>query len=116
MGIERLIALMRRDSAVPAPDVYLVHQGEAADRYAFTVAERLRDAGFRVTYDCVGGSFKAQMRRADASGARVAVIVGDDEAKAQEVSAKPLREDGDQTRVPLAELFTVEYLKVDETR
>jgi histidyl-tRNA synthetase len=79
------------------------------------VAERLRDRGFAVTYDCAGGSFKAQMKRADASGARVAVIVGDDEANAQEVSAKPLREAGDQARVPLSELFTVKYFKVDET-
>jgi histidyl-tRNA synthetase len=120
MGIERLIALMRNDSAIAtgkAPDVYLVHEGEAADRYAFTVAERLRDDGFSVTYHCAGGSFKAQMKRADVSGARVAVIVGDDEANAQAASVKPLREDRAQTRVPLDELpTTVKYiLNLDET-
>ncbi len=120
MGIDRLIALMG-DGAVPdageTPDVYLVHQGEAADRFAFTVAERLRDHGFSVTHHCGGGSFKAQMKRADGSGARVAVIVGDDEANAREASVKPLREDRDQTRVPLDELPAVltNTLYVDET-
>jgi histidyl-tRNA synthetase len=120
MGIERLIALLG-DGAAPAageiPDVYLVHQGEAADRFAFTVAERLRDHGFSVTHHCGGGSFKAQMRRADGSGARVAVIVGDDEANARAASVKPLREDRDQKRVPLDELPAVltDTLYVDET-
>jgi len=120
MGIERLIALMRDDSAPAAgesPDVYLVHQGEAADRYAFTVAERLRDHGFAVTHHCGGGSFKSQLKRADGSGAPVAVIVGDDEANAREASVKPLREDRDQKRVPLDELPAVltDTLYVDET-
>jgi histidyl-tRNA synthetase len=120
MGIERLIALMRDESA-PAPgespDVYLVHQGEAADRYAFAVAERLRDHGFAVTHHCGGGSFKSQMKRADGSGAPVAVIVGDDEANAREASVKPLREDRDQKRVPLDQLPAVltDTLYVDET-
>jgi len=104
MGIERLIELMRDRSTVTVPDVYLVHQGETADRYAMTVAERLRDDGFSVTYHCAGGSFKAQMKRADASGARIAVIVGDDEANAREASVKPLRDDREQTRVSLERL------------
>jgi histidyl-tRNA synthetase len=104
-------------AAAEVQDVYLVHQGAAADRYGFAVAERLRDDGFSVTYDCMGGSFKAQMKRADASGARVAVIVGDDEAAAREASVKPLREDRDQTRVPLDQLpRTVKYyINPDET-
>ncbi len=120
MGIERLIALLRDESA-PAPgespDVYLVHQGEAADRYAFTVAERLRDHGFAVIHHCAGGSFKSQMKRADGSGAPVAVIIGDDEAHAREASVKPLREDRDQKRVPLDELPAVltDTLYMDET-
>ncbi len=108
MGVERLIALVR-ESAAPAAggeacEVYLVHQGEAADRFAFTVAERLRDHGFAVVQHCGGGNFKAQMRRADASGAEVAVIVGDDEAAAGDASVKPLRDERGQTRVPLDHL------------
>ncbi|MFY9328157.1 MAG: histidine--tRNA ligase [Georgfuchsia sp.] len=102
MGIERLLALWidqgyQREK--PAPDVYLVHQGEAALATAFKVAEQLRDAAFAVQLHCGGGSFKSQMKRADASGALLAVIVGDDEVAAGEVSIKPLRESGTQRRI-----------------
>jgi histidyl-tRNA synthetase len=106
MGVERLIALLE-DGAAGASrrvvDVYLVHQGEAADAAAQGIAERLRDAGLDVILHCGGGSFKSQMKRADASGARFAVIVGDDEAQAGEVSVKPLRALAQQARVSLEE-------------
>jgi histidyl-tRNA synthetase len=107
LGVERLIALLQDGSGAvvaEAQDVYLVHQGEAADRFAFTVAERLRDHGFSVVHHCGGGSFKAQMRKADASGAHVAVIIGDDEAAAREASVKPLRAERAQIRVALERL------------
>jgi histidyl-tRNA synthetase len=107
MGIERLVALLQDAGGAvvdEAQDVYLVHQGEAADRFAFTVAERLRDHGFSVVHHCGGGSFKAQMRKADASGAHVAVIIGDDEAAAREASVKPLRAERAQIRVALERL------------
>jgi histidyl-tRNA synthetase len=102
MGVERLLALWADQGNCvdrPAPDVYVVHQGEAAGRHAFKVAEHLRDVGFAVQLHCGGGSFKSQMKRADASGAAVAAIIGDDEAQANEVSVKPLREAGEQCRV-----------------
>ena len=95
IGIERLLALWREQGGVAAsvaPDVYVVHQGEQAQRFAFRVAEGLRDAGFAVQLHCGGGSFKAQMKRADASGATLAAIIGDNEAAANEVSLKPLRD------------------------
>jgi histidyl-tRNA synthetase len=107
MGVERLIALLQEGGGAvvaEAQDVYLVHQGEAADRFAFTVAERLRDHGFSVVHHCGGGSFKAQMRKADASGAHVAVIIGDDEAAAHEASVKALRAERAQIRVALEHL------------
>ena len=110
MGVERLIALVREGEEAATretPDVYLVHQGEAADRFAFSVAERLRDHGFSVIQHAGGGSFKSQMKRADASGAEVAVIVGDDETAAGEASVKPLRADRGQQRVPLDRLPAV---------
>jgi len=97
MGIERLIALIRDaggEPAGPAPDVYLVHQGEQASRLAFRVAEGLRDQGIDVLLHCGGGSFKAQMKKADGSGATFAVIIGDDEASTGEAQLKPLREEG----------------------
>lgn len=106
MGVERLLALIGESaSAVPrrVPDVYLVHQGESADRFAEQVAERLRDAGASVMLHCGGGSFKSQMKKADACGARFAVIVGDDEAQAQEVTVKPLRDMAQQVRAGLGE-------------
>jgi len=103
LGIERLLALVA-DSGRPCPDVYLVNQGEQAARSAFRAAEALRDAGFSVVQHCGGGSFKSQMKKADASGAPVAVIVGDDEARAGEAGIKPLREEHEQFRVPVARL------------
>lgn len=95
MGVERLIALIRDMGGDPVPagvDVYFVHQGEAASRLAPRVAERLRDQSIDVLFHCGGGSFKAQMKKADASGAHFAVIIGDDEAAAGEVTLKYLRE------------------------
>jgi len=83
------------------PDVYVVHAGEAAQRAAFRVAEALRGTGFSVTLHCGGGGFKSQMKRADASGAPFAVVIGDDEAAAGEVSLKPLRDGSEQIRVPM---------------
>ena len=110
MGIERLLALWQEQGfrhQTPAPDVYLVHQGAAADRYAFRVAEGLRSAGFAIHMHCGGGSFKAQMKRADASAAPVALVIGDDEAAAEEVTVKPLRSGGEQRRVAFDNLADV---------
>jgi histidyl-tRNA synthetase len=99
IGIERLLALLRQESRETAPDVYLVNQGEDAVQFAFRAAESLRDAGFSVVQHCGGGSFKSQMKKADASGARVAVIIGDEEARDGQASIKPLREAREQLRV-----------------
>ncbi|MFN0300286.1 MAG: histidine--tRNA ligase [Burkholderiales bacterium] len=107
MGIERLLDLMQgagRVVTAPGPDVYIVHQGEAAAKMAFAVAEYLRDAALATTLHCGGGSFKSQMKKADASRAAVAVIIGDDEVAADEVTVKPLRQDVPQQRVPRAVL------------
>lgn len=101
MGIERLIALIQESGgapAAPAPDVYLVHQGEAASRLAFRVAEGLRDHGIDVLLHCGGGSFKSQMKKADGSGANFAVVIGDDEAATGEAQLKFLREEGVEQR------------------
>ena len=102
MGVERLLALLG-DSGIAVPvraaDAYLVHSGESASRFAWNVAESLRRRGVSVVLHCGGGSFKSQMKRADASGARFAVIIGDDEAGRQVVSLKPMREAGEQVQV-----------------
>jgi len=105
MGIERVIlALQAGEDTTGVPDVYVIHAGAAATPLANRAAELLRDCGRAVVVHAGGGSFKSQMKKADASRARYALIVGDDEAAAGEVSLKPLREAGAQERVPLAQL------------
>ncbi len=94
IGVERLLLLLEAEAnELPKlePDVCLVHQGAAADAVAPTVAEQLRDAGLKVVLHCGGGSFKAQMKKAHSSGARFAVIIGDNEAAAGTLTVKPLR-------------------------
>ena len=107
MGVERLIALMMEASGPASAnwlDVYLVWSGAEAESHAWRVAESLRDAGLNVSMHHGGGSFKSQMKRADASAARFAVIVGEDEARAGEATLKPLREQSEQARVPVQDL------------
>jgi histidyl-tRNA synthetase len=102
MGIERvLLALQAADvAAIQAPDAFVVHSGESAEGEAWKVSERLRDAGLDIVLGA-GGSFKSQMKKADASGARYAVIVGDDEVAARKLTLKPLRADGPQQSLDL---------------
>jgi histidyl-tRNA synthetase len=102
MGCERLVALMRdsgRAPAPPRPDAYLLHQGEGAAAYAFALADALRSAGHSVVLHAGGGSFKSQMKKADASGAWLALVVGEDELQAGEVSVKSLRKKEEQQRL-----------------
>jgi histidyl-tRNA synthetase len=110
MGIERILSLMQ-DAGVAAapngPDVYVVRQGAAAERWAERVAESFRDAGLAVVIHCGGGSFKSQMRRADGSGASHAVIVGDDEARDAQVTLKALRREMTQVKVTPAEAVSL---------
>jgi histidyl-tRNA synthetase len=98
IGVERLLELMKANGEKFTPnqcDVYVVHQGEAAQLQAFVVAERLRDAGLDVVLNCAsssgGSSFKSQMKRADASGAGYAVIIGDDEVAKGVAAVKNMR-------------------------
>ncbi|OIQ77609.1 histidine--tRNA ligase [mine drainage metagenome] len=104
MGVERLLALLQDQGFQPhvlPADAYIVHLGEQADRLAPLAAERMRDAGLSVIMHCGGGSFKSQMKKADTSLARYAVIIGDDEAAAGEVTVKPLRLAGEQVRMSI---------------
>ena len=100
IGVERLIELIKLGGTLDDAggcDVYIVHQGadgkagNAAARMAFRVAEQLRDAGLEVLLHCGGGSFKSQMKKADASGAELAVLIGDEEVAARAVTLKALR-------------------------
>jgi histidyl-tRNA synthetase len=94
MGNERLMALLAEGPGVArreVADAYLVFQGEGTLDYAFALGEELRAQGFRVVMHAGGGSFKSQMRKADASGARHALIIGENEVRAGEVALKDLR-------------------------
>jgi histidyl-tRNA synthetase len=112
MGIERLMLLLEAQNIVApsaAPDVYVVSQGEAAARYAFTAARQMRDQGLNVIYHAGGGSFKSQFKKADQSGARFAVIVGEGEMQAQTVNIKVLtgEKQGEQQTVAQDQLASV---------
>ena len=106
IGIERILALLQDDGMI-APrallDAYVVHQGEMAGEMAGLLAEGLRDQGLSALLDCGGGSFKSQMKRADASVASFAVILGDNEASTGLATLKSLR-GGEQVSVPVDEL------------
>ncbi|MDK2123315.1 histidine--tRNA ligase [Parachitinimonas caeni] len=106
LGIERVILLMQEYGLVgnDAPDVYLAFSGERAAHIAPLVAERLRDSGRSVVLHAGGGSFKSQMKRADASGAQFAVIIGDMEANANAVNLKALRFEMEQRLVSISDL------------
>lgn len=106
MGIERLLLLMQAqglNQPAVCVDAYIACFGDAAMGFALQATQRLRQAGLAVQLHCGGGSFKSQMRKADASGARVAVIIGDDEVAGRQLSIKPLRGEGKQQLVALAD-------------
>jgi histidyl-tRNA synthetase len=94
-------------SASRSPDAYLVMAGDEARRKGFGIAERLREAvpGLRLTLDCVAGGMKGQLKRADRSGARLALILGDDEIAAGKISVKALREKLPQESINMEELI-----------
>ena len=110
MGLERLIAMLvatEFSGADSNPHAYLIMAGDAAQRRGFALAEQLREQmpTLRLRMNCGGGGFKAQFRRADHSGARLALILGEDEINAGTVAIKPLRaSEGEQISVPLAQI------------
>jgi len=111
IGMERILELIGQNGAIgnAAPDMYVVHQGEGngerTTKLAVQAAEQLRDAGYRVVLHCGGGSFKSQMKKADASAADYAILIGENEAASASVLVKPLRgEAREQTEVALTHL------------
>jgi len=125
LGVERVLELMREQSIQTESsqcDIYIVHAGEDTVTAAIQASERLRDAGIDVLMHAGGGSFKSQFRRADASGAQFAVIIGPDELARGEVGLKWLRDagaatgSGRQQAVPLESLAdtVIDALLADE--
>lgn len=98
MGVERLVALLEESAAAPppaAPFFYLAVVGEAAERQGIVWAEQLRDVcpAIGLLVNCGGGGFKAQLKRADKSGAAFALVLGEEEIRDGRVGVKPLRQD-----------------------
>ena len=109
MGVERLVALLSAAGTLPAPahpDLFVVVSGEQAAARALELVEGLRSARprLRIELNLGGGNFKAQFRRADKSGAPLALIVGEDELARGVVAMKPLREQSGQSECPVGEL------------
>jgi histidyl-tRNA synthetase len=104
LGEERLVGLMQVQGIVAtdtATDVCMVVVGSQAEAAALKLAEQLREAlpSLRLETLCGGGSFKSQLKRADKSGARWAIILGDSETEKQVVGLKSLRVEAPQTEV-----------------
>ena len=109
MGMERVLDLMKVSGSLPEAqsqcDIFVLHQGGETLTAAMIIAERLRSAGIDVILFCApdgqSASFKSQMKKADASGAAFAVIIGPDELAKNEAQIKDLRSSGEQKAVPL---------------
>ncbi|MFB3079088.1 MAG: histidine--tRNA ligase, partial [Lysobacterales bacterium] len=108
MGQERLVELLRTQSPSNrlAPHVYFVMAGEGTTERGMQLAEHLRQNvnGIRVQINLGGGSFKSQFKRADRSGAALALVLGEDELQHDAVTIKHLRDDSEQKRLALDEI------------
>ena len=116
LGMERLLLVLEaaakadpmgpaaRLVSAPVPDAYLVNRGERAESAGLALARALRQKGLTVELDGSGASFGKQFKRADRSGARWAVVLGDEEAERSEVRLKPLKQQSEESTVALCEI------------
>ena len=108
LGLERLVALLEDKPLADnfSPHAYLLLAGREAELQGRVLAEQLRDTlpTLRLVVNSGGGSFKSQMKRADKSGARLALILGEDEINKQQISVKNLRQEEEQQVVMLSGL------------
>jgi len=105
MGIERFILLLEALNALPEsiksqPDIYFVAAGEGCSVAQFKLTQQLREhlPNIHIISDCTGSKFKAQMKKADASGAKLSLILGENELNEQTIAVKNLR-NGEQNTV-----------------
>ena len=121
MGIERLVLMLESLDMIPGHvhdtvDVFVVAAGEGTVRKAFDVTESLRThTSMRIVQNAGGGSFKSQMKKADKSGARVALIIGEQELEKDSVVLKPLAGGGQQEIVACEDLRTklINFFRID---
>lgn len=111
MGLERLVLLIQEVVADlpinPNVDIYIVHQGDNTTLPALQVATQIRDQlpQTKVLLHCSGGNFKKQFKRADKSGAKFAIILGEDEVAQQQVVIKDLLSGAEQVTLPMSEII-----------
>ena len=108
MGVERMILLLQEMQQEPAglgqqADVYLAHIGDAASLRTMQLAEQLRSdiTGLRLLWHCGGGSLKNQMKKADRCGAKLVLIMGEDELAQGQIQLRPLQGQGEQQSISL---------------
>ena len=116
LGMERLLLVLEaaaqgdpngpaaRLVRAKAPDAYLVNRGAGAEVAALILARSLREAGLTIELDSSGAAFGKQFKRADRSGARWALVLGDDEQVRNEVRLKPLQDEGSEHMYGLSDL------------
>lgn len=107
MGMERVLLLLAEKNLLPARrgvDVFIVNQGEGASAYAMQLAQQLRVAGYSVIQHMGDASFKSQMKKADGSGAAVALIIGENEVANAQLVIKPLRAGAAQETIAAADV------------
>ena len=112
IGVERIILLLenlniKNDSILP--DVYIVNLGDKAQPFAFKIAEELRDESLKVSLNLEGSSFKSQMKKADKSGAKIALIIGDQEVEKKIIQVKLIRDNGLQESIEVDKICS--YIK-----
>ena len=119
MGVERLVLMLEEldlipDSVNDTVDIFIVAAGQGTVRKAFELAETLRnETDFRILQNAGGGSFKSQMKKADKSGAKIGMIIGEQELEKNSVVLKPLKGEGQQETVAYNDLTIklTEFLK-----
>jgi len=109
LGEERLVSMLEDQDIKPAdtsPHIYLINVGSEAEMLGMQVSEQLREKvpALRLMLNCGGGSFKSQMKRADKSGAELALIIGEDEVQKSSVLVKFLRSGEDQRMIPVTDV------------
>ena len=111
IGLERILLLLETKEITHQinPDIYILNLGHEARTEAFNIAELLRDHNFKIAVNLDGASFKSQMKKADKSGAKIALILGDDEVVKKSIKIKLLRKEVSQEDVLQKNLLS--YLK-----
>ena len=110
MGVERLVLMLEELNLVPESvndtvDIFIVAAGQGTVSKAFELAESLRnETEFRIVQNAGGGSFKSQMKKADKSGAKIGIIIGEQELEQNSVVLKPLKSEGQQETVAYEDL------------